>query len=298
MGINFQYYRCQGGRNQSHHPPSNRLYDRWVKQFIHNSFFHNLSLIVKLCILTTCDIETRMARAAFEKLFSLEPFEQQSSTKLDRHIPLMKFRYFKNLLIRLFGVPHRGERTVNHVQDKGISKGHRQHPRLWDGKEPPFEAQNWHHNSSRSFHNRAANNNGYPTAAGERYATWDNNGSSPVVSPADQEPYYLQKVLKSLLELQACHRLTFWLWLYVSMGPLVFIATTESSSLRQRDGLPQTVAGASQVGWWTTGRGPGNDPPTISGETNYTSTVHPRLILYLQGKSVLLRGGGTLVLIR
>nr|XP_019941658.1 PREDICTED: uncharacterized protein LOC109628757 [Paralichthys olivaceus] len=93
--------RCQGGRNQSHHSPSSRLYNR-------------------------------------------------------------------------------GERTVNHVQDKGISKGHRQQPRLWDGKEQLFEAQNWHHNSSRSFHNRTANNNGYPTAAGERYATWDNNVSNSV----------------------------------------------------------------------------------------------------------------------
>ncbi|CAB1442187.1 unnamed protein product [Pleuronectes platessa] len=91
--------RCQEGRNQSHHPPSSRLYNR-------------------------------------------------------------------------------GERTVNHGQDKGISKGHRQHPRVWEGKDPPFEAQNWQPNSSRSFHNRAENNNGYPTAAGERYATWDNNVSN------------------------------------------------------------------------------------------------------------------------
>ncbi|XP_033467311.2 lysine (K)-specific demethylase 6B, b [Epinephelus lanceolatus] len=93
--------RCQGGRNQSHHPPSNRLYNR-------------------------------------------------------------------------------GERTVNHVQDKGISKGHRQPLRLWDSKEQPFEAQNWHHNSTRSFHNRAGTNNGYLTGPGERYGNWDNNVSSSV----------------------------------------------------------------------------------------------------------------------
>ncbi|XP_040007225.1 lysine (K)-specific demethylase 6B, b isoform X2 [Xiphias gladius] len=93
--------RCQGGRNQSHHPLSSRLYNR-------------------------------------------------------------------------------GERPVNHVQDKGISKGHRQHLRLWDGKEPLFEAQNWHHNSTRSFHNRAATSNGYLTRPGEHYATWNNNVSNSV----------------------------------------------------------------------------------------------------------------------
>ncbi|XP_029303922.1 LOW QUALITY PROTEIN: uncharacterized protein LOC115018839 [Cottoperca gobio] len=93
--------RCQGGRNQSDHPPSNRLYNR-------------------------------------------------------------------------------GERTLNHVQDKVISKGHRQPLRLWDGKEQPFEAQNWHHNSTRSFHNRAGINNYYLTGPGERYATWDNNASNSV----------------------------------------------------------------------------------------------------------------------
>ncbi|AWP00339.1 putative lysine-specific demethylase 6B-like [Scophthalmus maximus] len=62
----------------------------------------------------------------------------------------------------------------------GISKGHRQHPRLWDSKEQQFEAQNWHHNSTRSFHNRAAPNNGYLTGPAERYATWDNNVGNSV----------------------------------------------------------------------------------------------------------------------
>ncbi|XP_010730468.3 uncharacterized protein LOC104920017 isoform X1 [Larimichthys crocea] len=93
--------RCQEGRNQSHHPPSSRLYNR-------------------------------------------------------------------------------GERTVNHIQDKSISKGHRQPLRLWDGKDRPFEAQNWHHNSARSFHNRAGTNNGYLTGPGDRYADWDNNVSNSV----------------------------------------------------------------------------------------------------------------------
>ncbi|XP_074527958.1 lysine (K)-specific demethylase 6B, b isoform X2 [Halichoeres trimaculatus] len=90
--------RCQDGRDQSHHPPSNRLYNR-------------------------------------------------------------------------------GERTANHVQDKGVSKGYRQPPRLWDSKERPFEAQNWHHNSTRSFHNRPGTNNGYLTGPRERYTNWDNEAS-------------------------------------------------------------------------------------------------------------------------
>lgn len=92
-------------------------------------------------------------------------------------------------LLSSAGLLLRGERTVSHVQDKGISKGHRQPLRLWDGKERPFEAQNWHHNSTRSFHNRAGTNNGYLTGPGERYANWDNN----VVRPADLEHYYFQR---------------------------------------------------------------------------------------------------------
>uniref|UniRef100_UPI0037E956C3 lysine (K)-specific demethylase 6B, b isoform X2 n=1 Tax=Semicossyphus pulcher TaxID=241346 RepID=UPI0037E956C3 len=75
---------------------------------------------------------------------------------------------------------NRGERAVNHVQDKGISKGHRQPLRLWDDKDRPFEAQNWHHNSARSFHNRPGTNNGYLTGPGERYTNWDNNASISV----------------------------------------------------------------------------------------------------------------------
>ncbi|XP_034539370.1 lysine (K)-specific demethylase 6B, b [Notolabrus celidotus] len=75
---------------------------------------------------------------------------------------------------------NRGERTANHVQDKGISKGYRQPPRLWDSKERPFEAQNWHHNSTRSFHNRPGTNNGYLTGPRERYTNWDNDASISV----------------------------------------------------------------------------------------------------------------------
>ncbi|XP_076606085.1 lysine (K)-specific demethylase 6B, b [Chaetodon auriga] len=75
---------------------------------------------------------------------------------------------------------NRGERTVNRVQDKGISKGHRQPLRLWDGKERPFEAQNWHHNSTRSFHTRAGTNNCYLTGPGDRYVNWDNSVSNSV----------------------------------------------------------------------------------------------------------------------
>ncbi|XP_078121464.1 lysine (K)-specific demethylase 6B, b [Sander vitreus] len=74
---------------------------------------------------------------------------------------------------------NRGERTVNHVQDKGTSRGHRQPLRLWDGKEA-FEAQNWHHNSTRSFHNRAGTNSGYLTGPEERYTNWDSSVSNSV----------------------------------------------------------------------------------------------------------------------
>ncbi|XP_063751324.1 lysine-specific demethylase 6B-like isoform X2 [Eleginops maclovinus] len=77
----------------------------------------------------------------------------------------------------------RGERTVNNFQDKGISKGHRQPPHLWDDKEPPFEAQTWHHNSTHSFHNRAGNSNGYLTGPGERYSHWDNTASNTYGGP-------------------------------------------------------------------------------------------------------------------
>ncbi|XP_008287829.1 lysine (K)-specific demethylase 6B, b isoform X2 [Stegastes partitus] len=73
---------------------------------------------------------------------------------------------------------NRGDRAVNHVQDKGISKGHRQLLRIGYGKDQPFEAQNWHHNSTRSFHNRAGSNNSYLTGPGERY--WDNNVNNSV----------------------------------------------------------------------------------------------------------------------
>ncbi|KAK1882396.1 hypothetical protein KUDE01_023179, partial [Dissostichus eleginoides] len=99
----------------------------------------------------------------------------------------------------------RGERTVNNFQDKGISKGHRQPPHPWDGKEQPFEAQTWHHNSTHSFHNRAGNTTGYLTGPGERYPNWDNNASNTMY------------------------------------GGLACIATIENSSPHRRDGPPQTA---------------------------------------------------------
>ncbi|XP_058483243.1 uncharacterized protein LOC131458291 [Solea solea] len=79
---------------------------------------------------------------------------------------------------------NRGDRTGNHVQDKGISKGHRVHQRPWDDKEQLFEAQNWHHNSTRSFQQRAPTNSGYATGSGQRYVTWDNGVSNSAVSQA------------------------------------------------------------------------------------------------------------------
>lgn len=92
----------------------------------------------------------------------------------------------------------RGERAVSHDQDKNISKGSRHPLRLWDGKERPFEAQNWHHSSTRSFYNRVGTNNSYITGPGDRYANWDNSVSNSVVRPVD-----LERCMK------ACHRFTF-----------------------------------------------------------------------------------------
>ncbi|XP_061558734.1 lysine-specific demethylase 6B-like isoform X5 [Phycodurus eques] len=88
---------------------------------------------------------------------------------------------------------NRGERAVHYAPDKGSSKGHRQALHVWDGKEQPFEAQNWHHNSVRSFHNRAGTNNGYLTRPGQRYINWDSNVSnslhgSPRLHRNNREP--------------------------------------------------------------------------------------------------------------
>ncbi|XP_029030423.1 uncharacterized protein LOC114870008 [Betta splendens] len=73
----------------------------------------------------------------------------------------------------------RGER-INYVQDKLISRGHRQYQHVWDNKEHPFEAHNWHHNSTRTFHNRPGTNSSYLTGPGERYTNWDNSVSNSV----------------------------------------------------------------------------------------------------------------------
>lgn len=81
-------------------------------------------------------------------------------------------------------VSFRGERAVHHDHNKNISKGHRHPPRLWDVKARPFEAQNWHHNPTRSFHHRAGTNNGYVTGPGDRYANWDHSVSNSVVRPS------------------------------------------------------------------------------------------------------------------
>uniref|UniRef100_A0AAQ4NYH1 [histone H3]-trimethyl-L-lysine(27) demethylase n=2 Tax=Gasterosteus aculeatus TaxID=69293 RepID=A0AAQ4NYH1_GASAC len=60
------------------------------------------------------------------------------------------------------------------LYNRGERTGHRQPLRLWDGKEQSSEAQNWHHNSTRSFHDRGGPPSGYPTGPAERYANWDN----------------------------------------------------------------------------------------------------------------------------
>ncbi|KAL6099002.1 uncharacterized protein ACO6RY_18013 [Pungitius sinensis] len=63
--------------------------------------------------------------------------------------------------------------SSSRLYNRGERTGHRQPLRIWDGKES-FEAQNWHHNSTRSFHDRGGPPGGYPTGPGERYANWDN----------------------------------------------------------------------------------------------------------------------------
>ncbi|XP_072231218.1 lysine (K)-specific demethylase 6B, b isoform X2 [Leuresthes tenuis] len=83
---------------------------------------------------------------------------------------------------------NRGDRTVNYIQDKGISKGHRQLPlRVWDGKERQFEAQNWHNNSTRSFSNPAGTNNGYLPGPGQRHTDLDGNYGDPRLNRNNRE---------------------------------------------------------------------------------------------------------------
>ncbi|KAM8834621.1 uncharacterized protein ACB058_016181 [Synchiropus picturatus] len=73
---------------------------------------------------------------------------------------------------------NREERTINHAPDRNHSHSNRQPLRYWEGKEPAFGAHNWHHNSTRSFHNRVGSNNGYPNGAGKRYTNWDSHVSN------------------------------------------------------------------------------------------------------------------------
>ncbi|XP_076025054.1 lysine (K)-specific demethylase 6B, b [Genypterus blacodes] len=69
----------------------------------------------------------------------------------------------------------REERTANHVQEKVISKMHREPLRVWEGKDQPFEAQNWTLHSTRSFPQRNGSNSSYPMGPGDRYTHWDNS---------------------------------------------------------------------------------------------------------------------------
>lgn len=145
----------------------------------------------------------------------------------------------------------RGERTVNHVLDKNISKGHRQPLRLWDGKERLLEAQNWHHDSTRSFHNRAGNNNSYPTGPGDRYVNWNNNGNS-VVRPANPKQYNILKEFIIFLEIKVCYHLSFFIttalfsfWLIAwrsspaSQQQRTSVTTGEMGPLRLSQELPR-----------------------------------------------------------
>ena len=305
----FPYHRSQEGRNQSHYSPISRLYSRWVN---HTQYFTVLMLTILYCICCWNNL----------KLILCLPLEQQqNSTTPDLHLDTCCLVQFVFLL--------RGERTVNNFQDKGISKGHRQPPHPWDGKEQPFEAQTWHHNSTHSFHNRAGNTTGYLTGPGERYPNWDNNASNTMVRPADPELSYkavhiqnqntfisptegtfasLQQeratdsLMLPMLRKKMVIRTRSLTWLFpfstVSMGGLACIATIENSSPHRRDGPPQTAAGAFLTEWWTTSQNPGNGQSSTRGETNCTSTAHLHSSRYPPGKSVRPRGEGTLALIR
>ncbi|KAM9789018.1 uncharacterized protein ACB057_013599 [Neosynchiropus ocellatus] len=73
---------------------------------------------------------------------------------------------------------NRVERTINHAPDRNQSHSNRQPLRYWEGKEPAFGAHSWHHNSTRSFHNRVGSDNGYLNGAGKRYSNWDSHVSN------------------------------------------------------------------------------------------------------------------------
>ncbi|MEQ2282921.1 hypothetical protein AMECASPLE_005798 [Ameca splendens] len=81
---------------------------------------------------------------------------------------------------------NRGDRTVNHVQDKGISKSHRPLQRIWDGKGQQYESQSWYHNSPRSFANQCGTN-GYLMGPGQRYVTWQYNQGDPRLNRGSRE---------------------------------------------------------------------------------------------------------------
>uniref|UniRef100_A0A3Q2SVP8 [histone H3]-trimethyl-L-lysine(27) demethylase n=1 Tax=Fundulus heteroclitus TaxID=8078 RepID=A0A3Q2SVP8_FUNHE len=81
---------------------------------------------------------------------------------------------------------NRGDRSVNHAHDKGISKGHRQLERIWDGKEQQFVGPGWHHNSPRSFTNQSGAN-GYPTGPGQSYDDWQYNQGDPRLNRGSKE---------------------------------------------------------------------------------------------------------------
>ncbi|XP_041864169.1 uncharacterized protein LOC121654211 [Melanotaenia boesemani] len=83
---------------------------------------------------------------------------------------------------------NRGDRTVNHVHDKGMSTGHRQLHRIWDNKERQFEAQNWHHNTTRSFNNPTSTSNSYLAGPGQHLGQqWNNNFGGPRLNRNNRE---------------------------------------------------------------------------------------------------------------
>ncbi|XP_061596025.1 lysine-specific demethylase 6B-like isoform X2 [Cololabis saira] len=86
---------------------------------------------------------------------------------------------------------NRGDRTVDHVHNKSISKGNRPLLRIWGSKDQQFKAQNWHHSAQRPFPNQGGGGGGgggYVTGPGQRYADWDSNIGGPRLNRNHRDP--------------------------------------------------------------------------------------------------------------
>lgn len=128
------------------------------------------------------------------------------------------------MLLSAVGLLLRGERT-----------GHRQPLRLWDGKEQSSEAQNWHHNSTRSFHDRGGPPSGYPTGPAERYANWDNIAGNSLVRPAAPRQRHFQRVVDVTLSVSS------YVMFFFSCRPLA--RGVSPASQQQRTPVPTREMG-------------------------------------------------------